>query len=163
VAVVVIFGVLTTVAAFTPMLLLSGVSGKIWPNIPLVVIPVLLFSLAQCFLVLPAHLASLKPYRKEDDETPVGRVLHAVEIGLHWFIDRVYTPVLRLATNARYVTASIFVAMILLTVGIIGAGWVKTSFFPQGRGRHHLRQRDHAPRGRFRGDRRRRGGWKKPP
>ena len=131
VAVVVIFGVLTTVAAFTPMLMLSGVSGKIWPNIPLVVIPVLLFSLAQCFLVLPAHLASLKPYRKQDDETPVGRVLHAVETGLHWFIDHVYTPVLRLATNARYVTGSVFLAMILLTVGIIGAGWVKTSFFPK--------------------------------
>lgn len=131
VAVVVIFGVLTTVAAFTPMLLLSGVSGKIWPNIPLVVIPVLIFSLAECFLVLPAHLASLKPYRKEDDETPVGRVLHGVETGMYWFIDRVYTPVLRLATEARYVTASIFIAMIFLTIGIIGAGWVKTSFFPK--------------------------------
>ncbi|MDB4328165.1 efflux RND transporter permease subunit [Akkermansiaceae bacterium] len=34
VGVVVIFGILTTMAAFTPMLGLSGVSGKIWPNIP---------------------------------------------------------------------------------------------------------------------------------
>ena len=49
---VVIFGVLTTVVAFTPMLGLSGVSGKIWPNIPLVVIPTLLFSLVQSKLVL---------------------------------------------------------------------------------------------------------------
>ena len=51
------------VVAFTPMLGLSGVSGKIWPNIPLVVIPTLLFSLLQSKFVLPAHLALLAPDR----------------------------------------------------------------------------------------------------
>ena len=51
VGMVVIFGVLTTMMAFTPMLGLSGVSGKIWPNIPLIVIPTLMFSLVQSKLV----------------------------------------------------------------------------------------------------------------
>jgi len=44
VGVIVIFGIFTTMAAFTPMIGIDGVSGKIWPNIPYVVIPVLAFS-----------------------------------------------------------------------------------------------------------------------
>ena len=51
VGVVVIFGVLTTAVAFTPMLGISGVSGKIWRNIPWIVIPTLLFSLIQSKLI----------------------------------------------------------------------------------------------------------------
>ncbi|MFV1995389.1 MAG: efflux RND transporter permease subunit, partial [Verrucomicrobiales bacterium] len=57
VGVVVIFGVLTTVVAFTPMLGLSGVSGKIWPHIPWIVIPTLLFSMVQSKLILPSQLS----------------------------------------------------------------------------------------------------------
>ncbi len=131
VGVVITFGVLTTVVAFSPMLMLSGVSGKIWPNIPLVVIPTLLFSLILCFCVLPAHLATLRPYRKEDDRTPMGRFLHGVEVGLYRFVDGIYQPLLALAARHRYTTISIFVSMLLLIGGAIGAGWIKTQFFPE--------------------------------
>ncbi|MDC0049795.1 hypothetical protein OAL09_10710 [Verrucomicrobia bacterium] len=48
---------MTTAVAFTPMLGISGVSGKIWRNIPWIVIPTLLFSLIQSKLILPAHQA----------------------------------------------------------------------------------------------------------
>lgn len=48
---------LTTVAAFAPLFLLSGVMGQIIEVLPLVTISVLLASLIECFLVLPAHLA----------------------------------------------------------------------------------------------------------
>ena len=57
VGVPVIFGVLTTVAAFSPMLFLPGYMGKIWRMIPLAVIPALLFSLIESQLVLPHHLS----------------------------------------------------------------------------------------------------------
>jgi multidrug efflux pump subunit AcrB len=60
VAVPVTFGVLTTVAAFIPMLSIPGIIGKIFGVIPAVVIPVLLFSLAESKLILPAHLRHLK-------------------------------------------------------------------------------------------------------
>ena len=45
VAVPVTFGVLTTAAAFVPLLMIGGFRGKIFAQIPLVVIPVLLFLL----------------------------------------------------------------------------------------------------------------------
>ncbi len=56
VSVPVIFGVLTTVAAFTPMLLGPGTIGQIQQIITTVVICCLVFSLIESQLVLPAHL-----------------------------------------------------------------------------------------------------------
>jgi len=47
VAIPVTFGVLTTVAAFMPLLMIEGVRGKIFAQIPMIVIPVLLFSLIE--------------------------------------------------------------------------------------------------------------------
>jgi len=128
---VVVFGVLTTMAAFSPMLTLSGVSGKIWPNIPLVVLPVLLFSLIQCKLVLPAHLALLSPQKPDSERGPVGRFLGGIDSGLKRFISGVYQPVLRLAVDFRYATIAFFVAILVLTVAMVKAGILKTEFFPQ--------------------------------
>jgi multidrug efflux pump subunit AcrB len=56
VATPVIFGVLTTAIAFVPLLLVEGRRGQIFAQIPLVVIPCLLFSLVESKLILPAHL-----------------------------------------------------------------------------------------------------------
>ncbi len=56
VAVPVTFSVLTTVAAFMPMLFVPGVQGKIFAAIPAVVISVLMLSLIESFFILPAHL-----------------------------------------------------------------------------------------------------------
>ena len=57
----------TTVAAFAPMLLISGVIGQIMGVMPYVVIAVILASLTECFLILPGHLAHTlqsRPVRK---------------------------------------------------------------------------------------------------
>lgn len=47
---------LTTVAAFMPLLLVSGRIGQFMSALPLVVVAVLVASLIECFLVLPGHL-----------------------------------------------------------------------------------------------------------
>lgn len=49
--------VMTTIIAFTPMLFMSGIMGKFTKLIPLGVIAALLFSLYECFFILPHHLA----------------------------------------------------------------------------------------------------------
>ncbi|RME91949.1 MAG: efflux RND transporter permease subunit, partial [Verrucomicrobia bacterium] len=59
VSVPVVFGVLTTVVAFVPLTMIEGFRGKIFMQIPLIVIPVLLFSLLESKLILPAHLKHL--------------------------------------------------------------------------------------------------------
>ncbi len=131
VGIVVVFGILTTAMAFTPMLGLSGVSGKIWPNIPLIVIPTLLFSLIQSKLILPSHLACLKPADQEKEPGPVIRFQRKFARGLEEFVDRIYRPVLRWAINNRYVVLSAFVALLIITVGTISSGWIKFVFFPE--------------------------------
>ena len=54
------FGVLTTMAAFTPMLFVPGVTGKIMWVFPLIILPTLFFSLIESNLILPCHLARYK-------------------------------------------------------------------------------------------------------
>lgn len=131
VGVVVTFGVLTTMAAFTPMLGLSGVSGKIWPNIPLVVMPVLLFSLFQSKLVLPAHLAMLRPHDPQRKLGPITRLQHWIADGMEWFIEHAYRPLLRRVLIYRYLVWALFVAALLVSVGLVGSGRVPFVFMPK--------------------------------
>ena len=128
---VVVFGIFTTMAAFTPMLGLSGVSGKIWPNIPLIVIPVLFFSLLQSKLVLPAHLALLKPRRESNDGHFIFRLQRRIAQGLEVFVDRTYRPLLRQCLRFRYVVWSVFITLLLLVVGLVVGKWVPFEFMPK--------------------------------
>ena len=130
VSVVVIFGVLTTMAAFTPMLGLSGVSGKIWPNIPWVVIPTLAFSLLQSKFVLPAHLALLAPHQAERPRNPIFRLQRRVAEGLEAFIRGIYQPALRFCLHWRWVTLAAFIGLLLTSIGFVAGGHVKFKFFP---------------------------------
>ena len=131
VGIVVIFGILTTAMAFTPMLGLSGVSGKIWPNIPLIVIPTLLFSLFQSKLILPSHLACLKPASEQKEPGPILRFQHIFSRGLEDFVDRFYRPVLRVCLRNRYIVLASFVSLFIVTVGTIRSGHIKFIFFPE--------------------------------
>ncbi|MFP8878669.1 MAG: efflux RND transporter permease subunit, partial [Myxococcota bacterium] len=85
VSVPVIFGVLTTVAAFTPLLLGTGMFGQIQSVIATVVMCCLLFSLVESQLVLPAHLGH------RHAETPAAEVglmlipvLGVILLGIAW-------------------------------------------------------------------------------
>ncbi|MGB1129281.1 MAG: efflux RND transporter permease subunit [Haloferula sp.] len=128
---VVVFGVLTTMVAFTPMLGLSGVSGKIWPNIPWVVIPTLAFSLLQSKFVLPAHLSLLAPHRSEKPKNPLFRLQRVIADGLERFVQKVYKPALGVALRWRYVTWASFIGLFIIVVGFVVAGHIKFKFFPE--------------------------------
>ncbi|MFT4547075.1 MAG: multidrug efflux pump subunit AcrB [Verrucomicrobiales bacterium] len=131
VGVVVIFGVLTTAVAFTPMLMVSGVSGKIWRNIPLIVIPTLIFSLLQSKLILPAHLACLRPSDPNRKLGPIMRLQKNISNGLEVFVEKFYRPVLKLALHSRYVTLTIFIAVLAVTITFVSKGHIRFQFFPE--------------------------------
>lgn len=131
VGVVVIFGILTTMTAFTPMLGLSGVSGKIWPNIPLVVIPVLFFSLVQSKLVLPAHLALLRPSTGKPHRNPLLKVQAAIAGALEKFVEVVFTPFLDLCLRFRYVVWVAFGMLAMVSVSLVKTGHIPFVFFPK--------------------------------
>lgn len=125
------FGVLTTIAAFSPMLMVSGPFGVIWKTIGLVVIVCLTFSLIESKLILPAHLAHmrLKPY----DPAHANRFQRFRDFfseGIKTFIKNVYAPFLIKAVKARYVTLAAFLSMLILTYGMFKGDWVRFVFFP---------------------------------
>ena len=123
----VIFAVLTTVAAFTPLLFVPGMMGKIFRVIPLIVIPCLLFSLIESLGILPAHLSHLK---KRGTPGVWGRFQGLFANGLKLFIRRVYQPTLEFGLRWRYLTAAVGVATLILTGGMVLGGWTSFHFFP---------------------------------
>jgi multidrug efflux pump subunit AcrB len=130
----VVFAVLTSVAAFMPLLNVAGATGKVMRTIPLIVIPCLLFSLVESLWILPAHLAH---YREGDpklsDRGPVGlwrRFQSRFAGGLRQFIAKVYTPILDLSLRWRYLTLAVGVGTFLLTLGVVRGGHVQFIFFP---------------------------------
>ncbi|MGJ8642648.1 MAG: efflux RND transporter permease subunit [Luteolibacter sp.] len=127
---IVVFGVITTMVAFTPMLGLSGVSGKIWPNIPLVVIPTLAFSLLQSKFVLPAHLALLAPTNREKKVNVLSRFQRRIADGLERFVEKVYQPALGIALEWRYITVAVFASVLILSLAVVGTGFIQFRFFP---------------------------------
>ena len=68
VAVPATFGVLTTIAAFLPMLFVGGIVGPFFEALSMIVVLCLMFSLVESKLILPAHLvhAKIEPVDEED-------------------------------------------------------------------------------------------------
>jgi len=131
IAVPVTFGVLTTVAAFSPLLMIDGMRGKIFAQIPLVVIPVLLFSLIESKFVLPSHLQHMKLRSPDTKPNILIRIQQIVSRGLERFIERVFNPILNIALNWRYLTLAIFISVLILTVAMVKSGRFKYTFFPR--------------------------------
>ena len=119
------FGVLTTVAAFLPLLLVTGAPSAMIHALAYVVIFCLLFSLVESKLILPSHLAWLPPPKASK-----GRITEFVDGSLKAFVENKYKPFLAKAIEYRYTTLASFVSMILLVFGFFAGGFVKYGFFP---------------------------------
>ena len=146
VAVPATFGVLTTIAAFGPMLFIGGIFGPFFEAISVVVVLCLLFSLVESKLILPAHLArAYIPDVDEDDlfhpQREVGlferlprfflKMQRHVQHGLHKAIYGYYRPLLSKAVDNRGITVAIFVAVLIVTFGLIASGIVRQVLSPE--------------------------------
>ncbi|PHR55193.1 MAG: RND transporter [Robiginitomaculum sp.] len=124
----VIFAVLTTMIFFAPWMFLSGGTSEFTRAISLVVIMALTFSLIESLIILPAHLSHLKPV---DPKHPVTRFQAKIANSLVWFAYNVYRPAMRACLHRRYLTAAGFFTAMILSVGLLTSGIVKTSFTPE--------------------------------
>tara|TARA_R110002096_G_scaffold179153_1_gene356100 strand:- start:9474 stop:12635 length:3162 start_codon:yes stop_codon:yes gene_type:complete len=115
VAVPVTFGVITTIVAFLPLLYFQGHWGNFAKQIPPVVAPVLIFSLIESKLILPAHLKHLKIGRAKFNF--FTRFQKRIADGLETFVEKVYQPSLKFAIEHRYSVCAAFFAMALLMIG----------------------------------------------
>ena len=131
VAVPATFGVLTTIAAFIPILMVTGVSGQFFSAIGWVVVLCLTFSLVESKLILPAHLAHMKVRHYEKDTHNVFiRFQRFFSEGLHHFVDDYYIPILNRALEHRYLTLSVFISLLILSIGLLAGGILRFVFFP---------------------------------
>lgn len=133
VTVPVVFGVLTTVATFTPMLLVPGPMGQVFAVAGAVTLACLFCSLIESQFVLPAHLG----HGHSGDgpaRTRIGagwlRVQDACSDGMAWVRDHVYRPALILAQEWRYTTIAIATALLMTTFAVLATGRMHFSFFP---------------------------------
>ncbi len=125
----VIFAVLTTMIFFAPWMYLSGGTSEFTKAISLVVILALTFSLIESLLILPAHLSHLKPAKSHGK---FARFQERIADSLVWFSRNAYRPLMVAALRQRYLTASLFITAMILSVGLLANGLVTTSFMPEG-------------------------------
>lgn len=125
----VIFGVLTTIIAFLPWLFVSGATSEFTRQITWVVILALGFSLIESLFILPAHLANIKPASPNNALT---RFQNRIGETIVWFGDVKYGAMIDKVLKAPGLTVVWFVAFfILIAVGLVGGGYVKSSFNPE--------------------------------
>ena len=140
------FGVLTTIAAFAPMLFVGGMAGPFFEAMGFVVVLCLAFSLVESKLILPAHLVHAKipdideddlfhPQRKIPHREKIGRaflkIQRHVQHGLHALINDHYRPALARAVDNRGITVAIFVAILIVTFGTMASGIARVVVFPE--------------------------------
>jgi multidrug efflux pump subunit AcrB len=131
VAVPATFGVLTTIAAFAPILLVSGVQGQFFAAIGWTVVLCLFLSLVESKLILPAHLAHMKVKKYEaDTDNRFIRFQRRFSDGLYRMVDNVYLPSLRVLLRNRYLALAGFVSVLILSFGLVVGGLVRIVFFP---------------------------------
>jgi multidrug efflux pump subunit AcrB len=123
--------VLTTMAAFIPILMISGIMGKFFASIGWVVTLCLVFSLVESKLILPAHLAHMKIKQYgEGTQNRFVRFQRFFSEGLHTFVDNYYSPFLARCLKRRYLTLSVFISMLILSIGLLVGGVLRSVFFP---------------------------------
>ena len=133
-AIPVTFAIITSVAAFAPLLFVAGNMGKVMRQIPIVVISVLIMSLVEALLILPAHLSG-DGWRSHRFIRPLIEFLEGIQNRVQgWlqrFIDGPYRRSLDFAIEWRYLTVAGAIVCLLLAGALVGGGYLKFSFMPK--------------------------------
>jgi multidrug efflux pump subunit AcrB len=122
----VMVGVLTTMAAFAPLLFATGTFGQILGVVPIVVILVLTMSLIEVFLILPSHLASGEKWSK----WPLDKMQDAVAVKIDAFRTNILAPAVARAVRFRYITFVGGIGLLFLAGALVATGAVRFVFFP---------------------------------
>lgn len=131
VAVPATFGVLTTMAAFLPILLVTGISGQFFAPIGIVVLLALALSLVESKLILPAHLAHMRVRHYDPDtQNRLIRFQRGFSESLYRFVDWFYLPSLDVMLRNRYTTLAAFVGALILAIGFTLGPFMRVVLFP---------------------------------
>ncbi|MGB0713009.1 MAG: efflux RND transporter permease subunit, partial [Gammaproteobacteria bacterium] len=118
--------VLTTMAAFLPLVLLPGILGEFMRVLPMVVTIALAISLAEAYWMLPAHVIAFSSgHKKIASEGPRKdwhwRFNHAIRVR--------YSRLLLFALRHAKLAMLVPLAAFVLAITALGKGWVHVNFF----------------------------------
>lgn len=103
--------ILTTFAAFGPLLFLPDILGKFIRNIPIVVMLALGASLLECFIILPSHLADfVKKVKVNKNGKSKKEKLWLIAL------TNFYTRVIKKSIRHRYIVMGSLVLFFILTI-----------------------------------------------
>ncbi len=131
----IVSAILTTIIAFSTFFFLDGRIGNFFSEVSLVVMLTLGVSLIEALIILPAHIAHSKALVKKEKKrnkinTFFFKVNQTAEKYLFAFRDAIYVPYLKFFLNNKALGFAIPIALLIFSIGGIGGGIVKTSFFP---------------------------------
>ena len=143
----VVFGVFTTMLAFSTLYFLGGSMGSWLPEIGTIVICVLAFSLVESKLILPSHLthsprnwikAVITFFAGRSAADFCGKIygyFSAFQLGVarsvERLVERIFQPALEVALYYRYAVLALFIGSMTLIVGALYGGAVKQVKFPR--------------------------------
>jgi len=123
----IIAAILTTIIAFSTFIFLPERLGSFFGQIAKVVGIILLISLIEAFLILPAHLA----HSRALDRNSKPFILNIwADKAISWIRDKIYVPTLRFVLNYQIFGFAIPIALLLVTVGAMQGGIIRLTFFP---------------------------------
>jgi HAE1 family hydrophobic/amphiphilic exporter-1 len=126
----VIIAVLTTIAAFAPLLFIQGTIGDFMGELPIVVMAALSVSLVEALVILPSHLRNLpspeEEQRRRDAAGEPGRIVKTFQrmrAAQERFVVNVlqtkYEKFLRTALRWKYLTICIAVGTMMISFGLV--------------------------------------------
>jgi multidrug efflux pump subunit AcrB len=126
----------TTLAAFFPILSLTGSIGQIIDALPVVMIVALTASLVECFLVLPMHLrgALMRLEAGESADRPRPAILRSLDrfqARFDRFRDTRLRAGVELCFRRRYSTLLAWLCTFWIALTLMRTGWVGFEFFAQ--------------------------------
>jgi multidrug efflux pump subunit AcrB len=131
----IVSAILTTIIAFSTFFFLDGRIGNFFSEVSLVVMLTLLVSLVEALIILPAHIAHSKALERKTKKrnklnTFFFNVNQFAEKGLFYVRDNWFAPYLRFFFKHKLLGFAIPIALLIASIGALGGGIVKTSFFP---------------------------------
>ncbi len=119
----------TTIAAFAPMLFVSGILGKFMREIPIVVIAVLITSLIESFFVLPHHLRHSS--EKKEGFGFFQPLRRCVDFLIKTLIPGIFNTLYSFGLRYPIIIVAITFATTIYSWGLIQGGVVRYVTFPK--------------------------------
>ncbi|MCK0131127.1 efflux RND transporter permease subunit [Flavobacteriaceae bacterium F08102] len=131
----IVSAIITTLIAFSTFFFLEGRIGSFFGEVSTIVILTLSVSLVEALIILPAHIAHSKALQqKGGKQSKFDRFFSKVNaVADGWLVkvrDRFYVPSLRFFLKNKFLGFSIAISLLIFSLGALGGGIVKMSFFP---------------------------------